>query len=134
MVESAMVMSDLSDEMIRAGNWLTAKLVEKGMSVAGSYWLYLPEANSWRLIISSREVSEQGPRAAYGRIQEVLSDKPTEIPDLALEDISVVTDNDPTYRLLRRVVKTGSGIAGIRFSRNVVDGHYIEDAWIYRLV
>ena len=104
------------------------------MKVAGSFWLYSPETNSWRLVIASPEVSEQGPKMIYDRILAVLSDKAAEAPELRLDYITAVTDSDPTYRVLRRAVKIGPAIGGLRFTRNVIDGHYIEDAWIYRLV
>ncbi len=36
-------------------------------------------------------------------------------------------------RLLRVALKTGGGLSRIRFSKNVINGHFIDDALIYRV-
>jgi hypothetical protein len=41
--------------------------------------------------------------------------------------------NAPLIALLKAAISTGKGVGGIRFSRNTINGHYIEDAYIYRL-
>ena len=37
-------------------------------------------------------------------------------------------------RLLRKVIKTGRKVSGIRFTNNVINGTVIDDAYIYLLV
>jgi hypothetical protein len=37
------------------------------------------------------------------------------------------------FGLLRSVIRVGPAMAGVRLSRNTIDGHYLEDAWIHRL-
>lgn len=54
--------------------------------------------------------------------------------NVELHNVSVVEDDDSLVGLFRKAVKTGpNDIRGIRFSKNTIDGHFIEDAYLYRL-
>ena len=131
MAEEAVVKEILTSEMVKAGTELTRSLDESGMSVSASLWLYLPDSNLWRLTFASPEVGKLGPKKVYERIQAVLS-KTSSI--LELKDISVVENDYSLISLLRIAIRTGDGISGISFKSNAINGHYIEDAYIYRLM
>jgi len=133
MVTEALVKESLSTEMISAGEALTRRLDEAGFVVSASLWLYIPETNAWRLIIGSPEVRTQGPKKAYKQVQSVISKMSLDLARIPLKDITVIDSNDPLLSILRVAVKTGDGISGIRFTRNVINGTPIEDAYIYRI-
>lgn len=119
--------------MVRSGADLTRQLAEAGWQVTASLWLYDPDSNQWRLLLASPTVGTGGPRKAYATIQDVLSAASGDAAALALDDVGVLPDDDSLVQLLRAAIATGPGIAGIRFSRNVVNGRFIEDAYIYRV-
>ena len=96
-------------------------------------WLYIPDANLWRLVIASPAVKNEGPKRVYQKIQSVLSQVPDAAYKVTLSDISVVEHTDPLVTVLRTAVKTGMGRSGLRFSRNTINGHFIEDAYLYRV-
>ena len=52
---------------------------------------------------------------------------------VGLSDIGLLRTDAPIIRSLRTAINTGGGIAGIRFTNNVVNGNLIEDAYIYRV-
>ena len=133
MAEEVVVKEVLTKEMIEAGAELTRLLDQTPLVVSASLWLYIPESNIWRLIIVSPEVETSGPRKVYQKIQPVLSQILEEKPSIGLKDISVVENNNPLIALLRMAIRTGDGISGIRFSRNTINGQFIEDAYIYRM-
>ncbi len=133
MVTEALVKESLSSEMISAAEELTRRLDEARFIVSASLWLYIPEINTWRLMIGSPEVRTQGPKKAYRQVQSVISKMPPDHARIPLKDITVIDSNDPLLTLLRVAIKTGDGTSGIRFSRNVVNGTTIEDAYIYRI-
>jgi len=133
MAEETVVKEILTQEMIQAGAELTRRLDEAHLEVRASLWLYIPDKNLWRLIVASPAVRQDGPKKVYQQIQTILSkmsDKTWRIP---LHDISVVEDSDPLIALLRISMSTGDGISGIRFSRDTINGHFIEDTYIYRM-
>jgi len=133
MAEEVVVKEVLTKEMIEAGAELTRLLDQTPLVVSASLWLYIPESNIWRLIIVSPEVETSGPRKVYQKIQPVLSQILEEKPSIGLKDISVVENGNPLIALLRMAIRTGDDISGIRFSKNTISGHFIEDAYIYRM-
>lgn len=132
MVTEMVVKESLSEQMILAGSELTRRLDEAGLTVSAALWFFDPDSNYWRLIIASPEVRAKGVKAIYKEVQSVVRAIP-EVQSIPLKDISVVDSNDPLISLMRVAIKTGDGIAGIRFARNMINGVLIEDAYIYRL-
>lgn len=128
-----MFVNILTEKMISAGEELTKYLDQTHFEIDASLWLYNPESNTWRLIIASPEIRIHGPRKAYSRIQSLLSKKPDINQTISLNDISVIEDRDPFITILRSVIKTGRKITKIRFTRNTINGMFIEDALIYRV-
>lgn len=127
------VKESLSNELISAGAELTRRLDEARFIVSASLWFYVSDSNVWRFIIASPEVRIHGLKKAYKQVQSVVSKITDERQKISLKDITVVDSKDPLISLLKAAVKTGDEISNIRFSRNVVDGVLIDDAYIYRL-
>lgn len=128
-----MVKEQLTGAMVDAGAELTGKLDEIGLSITAALWLFVPEVNEWRLLFASPEVASRGPREVYDKIREAigqLGDKASAAP---LSVIALVDSDADLVRLLRVAIRTGPGVDRIRFSKNVIDGHFIDDALIYRV-
>ena len=107
-------------------------LDDAGFDVHSALWMYYPEPGEWRLIIATHLVDESGPVDAYKRLYKILEG---ELPDLNLSSVHIqlVSPALSLIQVLRKGVKTGKGISSIRFSHNVVNGVYIEDALLYRV-
>ena len=126
-----MVESDITKEMIDSGAQLVKALDTYGLQPDAAFWIYFPDLEAWKLCILEIKVDRLGPKAVYAQIQKVL----TELKEtsLALDSISVLKTDAPLVGLLRKAIKTGPGISGIRFQKNVINGTLIEDAYIYRM-
>ncbi len=133
MAQDTVVKELLTEAMIRAGAELTKKLDELQWPVLASLWLYLSEGNQWKLVLASPLVASDGPKKSYETIQAALAETPAAAGAVALSDIGVTDSNDQLIQLLHVAIKTGPTVGGIRFTRNVINGHFIEDAYIYRL-
>ncbi len=94
-------------------------------------WLYSSETGMWRLLLATPLVDTEGPAETYRRVQSALAD--IGLADL-LPNVSVVSPRSPFIRTLRRVFRTGPGIASIRLTGSTINGTYIEDAFVYRVV
>ena len=132
MAENTVLKEALTDDMIEAGAQLIRKLDDMGVEVTTALWLLDTEINEWRLLLASPVVAREGPTTMYrkvGRAREQLDERASETLFLA---VSVAPENEELIERLRATVDTGPGIEQIRFSRNVADGHFIEDALIYR--
>ena len=133
MAQELLVGEQLTADMIKSGELLVAALDKLNLLVKGAFWLLLPEQHVWRLVIASPQVRLLGPKAVYKKIRSALGKLPPEIATVETKDISVVDERTPLFQLLRSTIATGPGISGIRFSRNVINGQLIEDAYVYRV-
>jgi hypothetical protein len=132
MVTEVVVKESLSQQMIESGAKLTRQLDAEGMAVTASLWFYDTDANDWRFLIATADIRSEGVREIYKKVQSVVTAMPSD-SSIALKDITVLDSDDPLISILRIGVRTGTGISCIRFSRNMINGTYIEDAYIYRL-
>ena len=133
MAQDSVVKEQLTDDMIRAGAELTKGLDELQWPVLASLWLYGSEGGQWRLILASPRVTTDGPKKSYETIQAALAAIPGAKGILTLSSIGVADPKDSLITLLHVAIRTGPTIGGIRFTRNVINGHFIEDAYIYRV-
>ena len=130
MVENTLVKESLTREMIADGREVLRRLQVQAPVTAG-FWLYESESNAWRLVIASPVVTAQGRRALYRQLQRVLVEL-TAVGSHTLElgDIALLADNDPLVALLRHALG-GVQQAGQRLTRQAIDGHFIDDAYVY---
>ena len=117
--------------MKKAGADLTRKLDEAKWPVVASFWLFSPEENEWKLFLASPKLVSDGPKNAYEAIARALSSLREHFP--TLEYISIVAPNHELVRTLSSAIQTGWTFNGIRFSKNTINGRFIDDAYLYRL-
>lgn len=122
----------LVDADMKAGEALLSKLDEIEFNVKAALWFYVQDSEEWRLIIASPTVDKDGPKKAYEKVQSQL--QKLNGHGLSLRNISLVSPGDKLIKALKSVFKPDKAISPIRFTRNVIDGIFIEDAYIYRLI
>ena len=128
-----MVETNLTREMMESGAALVRSLDELGIEPDAAFWLYSLEQQIWKLVIAEIKLGEEGPKAIYRKIQEVLTTSPDTVGDLSLDDVVLVKPDAHIVTLLRMAVRTGPEIKGIRLKGSVISGTLIEDAFIYRV-
>jgi hypothetical protein len=116
--------------MQTAGEAVVRELDRRKVIAKAALWFYVPEQSDWRLLIATPEVRTVGPRKLYKTLQQVLSKTESSVK---LSSVALLDSKDPLITLLSKAIGTGEGIKGLRFSRNTIDGHFIEDAFIYRM-
>ena len=126
-----MVAASLTTEMIDEGKRLLEKIDSTDNVVDAAFWIYSPDIEKWKLLISMPNLTPEGPKRGYRTIQKAI--KKLKDPKLELDQITIPRPNEPLLNLLRSAFRTGPGIAGVRFTNNVVNGQLIDDAYIYRL-
>jgi hypothetical protein len=132
MAENTLVKEQLTDEMIEAGAQLTQKLDEIGLPISVAMWFFLPDINEWRLLFASPQLSVEGPREVYKKIEDARKALGAKAERLPFSAIGLMDTNHQLVQLLRIALRTGPGISRVRFSKNVINGHFIDDALIYR--
>jgi len=133
MAEDTVVKEQLTDAMVDAGAELTQKLDELGLPTNAAFWLFMPDSNEWRLMFASADVSAKGPRSVYYAISSAMQQLGAKAAAVPLSAVGVLDENAELVRVLRTVTHAATGISRIRVMRNVVNGHFIDDALIYRI-
>lgn len=134
MAENTVVKEQLTQEMIEAGAKLTDMLDAMKLPVVAALWLFMPEINEWRFLFSSPELSVSGPRKVYESVEKARRALGEQAAAVPLSAIGLLDANDQLVHLLRVALQTAGGVSRIRFSKNVINGHFIEDALIYRIL
>jgi hypothetical protein len=115
-----------------AGRHLLEALDRSEFPVSAALWLFNPYANEWKLWIATPLVDQMRLEVVYGRFYPIAQTLP-EFPSLLSSVVLTSPTNDLLIQL-KSAIRTGpKDIAGIRFTQNVINGVYIEDAYIYRL-
>lgn len=133
MAQETVVTESFSERLAEAGEDLLRRLDKAGLEIRAAMWLYLPDAGRWRFVVATPYVKLDGPRKVYKKIQAVVSKLPDEQKVIDLQSVTAVDPTEPLIQLLRSALRTGEEISRIRFSRNMINGVLIEDAYIYRL-
>jgi hypothetical protein len=132
MAKDILVTESLTDSMKKAGAKLVERLDANKSEVKSAFWLYYTEEKTWKLIVASPLVDAEGPRDYYKRIDDANALASSDEETVSLNDIGVTNTKNQIVQLLKMMVGTGDGISGIRFSRNTINGVFIEDTYIYR--
>ena len=132
MVENTVVKEQLTNEMIEAGAQLTEKLDELGLPILISMWFFMPDINEWRLLFASPRLTTEGSKVVYETIVEAMKLIGDLAENLTLSMIGLLNPNHQLAQLFKAAIQTGPGVSRILFSKNVINGHFIDDALIYR--
>lgn len=120
----------LVDPDTEGGRRILTRLDSAKFQADAAFWMLLSDSE-WRFFIHSPLVDERGRSYAYHKLQEALKGIKDLVP---LKRITLLKGDDPLLGLFRLAVSTnGEGISEIRFSRNTINGTFIEDALLYRV-
>ncbi|EGQ8314497.1 hypothetical protein ACSTDZ_22290 [Vibrio vulnificus] len=133
MVKELLVNETLSEAMIKSGAQLVEQMDKDMADVKSAFWFYISEEHLWKLIFVSDKVAEEGPRKYYKRIIDANKSLSKGSLQVSISDIGVSTVDNPIVQLLSMMINTGDSINGIRFSKNTINGHFIDDVYIYRM-
>ena len=122
----------LVDADVELGRQVVEALDASDLRARAAFWFYEPDAGEWRLFLGASMVDKEGPKAALSEISKALETRGLR-DRLPLYRISAVGLKTSIVKALRRVIKTGSDISGVRVTNNVVNGVLIHDAYIYRM-
>ena len=121
----------LVKEDIDAGMELLRILDAKDFPITGAAWIYFPDIEEWRLVIRTPR-AEQNLQSALLDIALAMDEAGDLRSRLDLSRMKLVPPGDRMLQAIGSVVRA-TGLSSIRFSNNLINGIYIDDALIYRL-
>jgi len=123
------VRQPLPEEMLKAGENLLRLLDKRRFALRAALWLYLSEAEEWRLFLAVPGARVAGTKKFYKKLQTILAAEPSA---LRLRSLMVVDAKAPLIYSMGPAIEVGS-VGERQFSRGAIKGRYFEDAYIYRL-
>ena len=128
-----MATATLVSQEIEEGQRLIDALNAADLSVDSALWIYAPEPETWRLMLTSPLYDRKGPLKTYGEILSVFRQVK---PELKIDWTALVAVS-PKHELiegLRQLQQHWNlDLSGRRLTNNLVDRTWIEDAYIYQI-
>jgi hypothetical protein len=128
MAKEVLVSEVLTEAMLEAGSNVLRHLDKVGVHVDTAVWYYYEEARAWRMVLSSPEVDLYGPLNAYGKLMDALA---------TLDELKVPFQSFSFLPTTSHVVEPFRGLSqdylNLRTPRSMLNRHYVDDAYIYRL-
>ncbi|WP_449419559.1 hypothetical protein [Phormidium nigroviride] len=128
-----MATATLVSQEIEEGQRLIDALNAADLSVDSALWIYALEPETWRLMLTSPLHDRKGPLKTY---EEILSVFRQVKPDLKIDwtGIVAVSPKDELIKGLRQLQQQSNlNLSGKRLTNNMVNGRWIEDAYIYQI-
>jgi hypothetical protein len=119
---------------IDAGLNLIRALDDADFGVVAALWLYFGDIEKWKLTIAYAGKPEEIEKR-YLKAATIISKHREVDPKSLLLDLSrvrIVSKDDPLIRGLAPILHI-EGTSEVRFSNNLINGIYVEDALIHRL-
>jgi hypothetical protein len=129
MAEKLLVIRPLTEDMREGGEKLLRLLQKRQFPFRAALWLYMSEAEEWRLFLAVPKARKEGKMKFYKKLQSAVSKEPG-LPSFL--ELAVVDAKDPLAYSLGRADQVGN-IKGHQFSRGTINGRYFADAYVYRL-
>lgn len=118
---------------IELGKSILSLLDQKGVCPTAFLWFYLPDNNSWRLVIASKKFDNKDQKDNYQDFIKTFGSEKS-IKEVDLSNITILSGQNDLLSLLKVAIKTPHDATdGIKFTSNVINGVFIDDAYIYRL-
>lgn len=92
----------LVTEDLRIGNDVIGLLTAAGIPVDDAFWVYAPQIDEWRLVLSSRKVKDLGVRNCYLAMSNALHESPL-LKQIPLRRISLLSPDDEVVQRMRRL-------------------------------
>ena len=119
----------MTERMLKSGEQLLRLLRKRRFPFRAALWIYLSEAEEWRLFLAVPRARAQGPKKLYTRLQGVLAQESDLLP---LSALAIVDARDPLMYAVGPGIEVGDAV-GHQFSSGIINGRYFENAYVYSL-
>lgn len=128
-----MATATLVSQEIEEGQRLIDALNAADLSVDSALWIYALEPERWRLMLTSPLHDRKGPLKTY---EEILSVFRQVKPELKIDWTGIVAVS-PKHELIKGLRQLQQdwnlNLSGKRLTNNMVNGMWVEDAYIYQI-
>jgi hypothetical protein len=126
MAEATLVETD-----VEASRMLVSFLEERGFALKAALWVYYSDAERWRFVVCPTEQRENV-TTFYRDFAKAITAAGAPPDLLRLDRVDIVKDSSPLVGQLGKVLRIEGG-STVRFTNNVINGVFLEDALILKL-
>ena len=117
---------------IDRGAELLDTLERAKLRIGVALWMYSPEYEDWRLVVSARQFDSLDLRDAYRLLNDSLAAAgftPAKTPP-----VMILPKTDPFIKELRRLFGKTKSVEGRRLGGQMIGDRFIEDGYVYRIL
>jgi len=101
------------------------------LKVRAALWLYSPDYEDWRLVLSSPQFDAAGPVQAYGLVHDAL--EAAGVPLEKTPPIMILSMISPFVRTLRKIFGKTKSVEGMRLGGQTIGDRFVDEAYVYRV-
>jgi hypothetical protein len=116
---------------ITRGSELLDALEKAKLKVGVALWMYSPEYEDWRMVVSARQFDSLDLRDAYRLVHDSLG--AAEITPEKTPPIMILPMADPFIKELRRTFGKARSVEGMRLGGQMIGDRFLDDAYVYRI-
>jgi hypothetical protein len=116
---------------LRQGEAVVSALEKAGLDVVVAMWAHLPEYETWRLVLASRDLDKRDLGDAYGEVSRILKDAGLTIWDTP--SLHIMKTTDSFIRAIRRTYKDSPRNTGFDVSGQSWAGRFVDDGYAYKI-
>lgn len=128
-----MATATLVSQEIEEGQRFLDALDAAGVSVNAALWIYAPEPETWRLMLTSPIYDRQGSLKAYDQILSVFRQVKPELKIDWTALVAVSPKHDLIKGLRQLQQEYNYNLSGRRMTNNRINQVWVEDAYIYQV-
>ena len=116
---------------VEKGSEILKVLDDANLKVRVALWLYSPDYEDWRLVLSSREFDQTDLVEAYGLLNSALD--AAGIPLEQTPPTLILSLSSPFIRTLRKIFGKAKSVEGMRLGGQMIGDRFVDDAYVYRV-
>jgi hypothetical protein len=116
---------------ITRGSELLDALEKAKLKVGVALWMYSPEYEDWRLVVSAHQFDSLDLRDAYRLVHHSLA--AADFTPEKTPPIMILPMADPFIKQLRRIFGKTRSVEGMRLGGQMIGDRFLEDAYVYRV-
>jgi len=116
---------------VEKGSEILKVLDDANLKVRVALWLYSPDYEDWRLVLSSREFDQTDLVEAYGLVNSALD--AAGIPLEQTPPTLILSLSSPFIRTLRKIFGKAKSVEGMRLGGQMIGDRFVDDAYVYRV-
>jgi hypothetical protein len=118
--------------MILAGELFVERIEKSPLHLYVAMWFQSTPDDFWKFVLAFPEVRLEGPKNVYKKLRSISNRITATEYKISNDYISVFEERDPLVQAFRSALRVEN--SGMRFSHSTLNGLFVEDSYIYKVI